>query len=208
VILALDVTDKSRALEVVNDTAKYIDAVKVGYPLILSTGIEIIGDLKKSGKPIIADLKVADVPHVSSEICRIATSAGADYVIIQGFLGRDVVKACSNVAAVFVVCDMSHPGALDFISSQSVEIARATRSYAQGIVAPATRPESIRNLRGIVGNLIIIAPGIKSQGAKVGSALKAGADFEIIGRAIYNSPDPVEEAKSIYRELKMEIKNG
>ncbi|MFQ5801045.1 MAG: orotidine-5'-phosphate decarboxylase [Candidatus Hydrothermarchaeales archaeon] len=202
IILALDVLERARAIKIVEEVADYIDAVKVGYPLILSVGLDIISELKGFEKPIIADFKIADVPHVSSEICRIATGAGADYAIVQGFLGRDVVEACSKAAEIFVVCDMSHPGALDFISPQSEEVARLAKEYAVGIVAPATRPQTIKKLREIVGNLIIIAPGVKAQGAEVGSAINAGADFEIVGRAIYNSPNPRSEAEGLYNQLK------
>lgn len=202
IILALDVLDKAKAIEIVKETAEYIDAVKVGYPLVLSTGIGVVSELKELGKPVITDFKVADVPHISSEICRIATNAGSDYVIVQGFLGEDVIKTCSEVANIFVVCEMSHPGALDFMAERAEDITRLAKLYAKGIVAPATRPQTIKKLRAIAGNLTIISPGVKAQGAEVGDAIKAGADFEIIGRAIYNSSDPRLEAEKIYRQLR------
>jgi orotidine-5'-phosphate decarboxylase len=187
---------------VVKKTSEYLGAIKVGYPLILSTGIDIIASLKEYEKPIIADFKVADVPHVSAEICKTAVEAGADYVIVQGFVGEDVVKACSRVADLIIVCDMSHPGSMEFISQHNREIAELANRYASGIVAPATRPQTIKKLREIVGKLTIISPGVKAQGAEVGSAIAAGADFEIIGRAIYNSQDPHREAMQIYNQLK------
>jgi orotidine-5'-phosphate decarboxylase len=199
--LALDVNGSENAIEVARKTANYIDAIKVGYPLVLSAGLEIIADLKKIGLPIIADFKVADVPHVSAEICRLATKAGADFVIVQGVMGRDVVEACSKIARLFVVSDMSHPGALDFISGHNQEIASLAKRFAEGIVAPATRPQTIKTLRSIVGDLIIISPGVKAQGAKVGSAISAGADFEIIGRAIYNSKDQTLAAEQIKNQI-------
>ncbi len=151
---------------------------------------------------MIADLKVADVPHISTEICRIATQAGADYVIVQGFLGEDVIESCSRAADIFVVCDMSHPGALDFITPNIEKIAEKAKKYASGIVGPATRPESIKTLKRITGELPLISPGVKAQGAEVGDAIRAGADFEIVGRAIYMSRDPADEAERIYKKLK------
>jgi orotidine-5'-phosphate decarboxylase len=201
VILALDVNGAKRAVEVASKTAEYIDAIKVGYPLILSAGLGIISDMKRFSLPIIADFKVADVPHVSAEICRLATKAGADFVIVQGVMGGDVVEACSKVARLFVVSDMSHPGALNYISGHNKEIAGLAKRFAEGIVAPATRPQTIKTLRSIVGDLIIISPGVKAQGAKVGSAIYAGADFEIIGRAIYSSPDPALAAEQIKNQI-------
>jgi orotidine-5'-phosphate decarboxylase len=195
IILALDATDRKKALEVCEQAAKYVDAIKVGYPLILAVGLDFIGELRRFGKPIIADLKVADIPEISRRICQQAVKKGADYVIIHGFVGEDVVKACSEVAEIFVVTEMSHPGANDFMATSSEEIGRMARKHAYGIVAPATRPEKIKKLREIVGGLVIISPGVKAQGAEVGDAIMAGADFEIVGRGIYQAEDPGKAAK-------------
>ncbi|MFQ6105594.1 MAG: orotidine-5'-phosphate decarboxylase [Candidatus Hydrothermarchaeaceae archaeon] len=194
IILALDVSDREKALKVCRETVDFIDAVKVGYPLVLSVGIAFIRKIRKLGKPVIADFKVADIPEISRKICRLATENGADYVVVQGFAGSDVVKACSKVAKIFVVADMSHPGGREFINKESERIAVMAKRYAAGIVAPATYPESIQELRKIVGNLTIISPGVKVQGAEVGSAIRAGADFEIIGRGIYYADNPRKAA--------------
>jgi len=37
-ILALDVTDKERAVTIARACAPHIDAIKIGYPLVLSAG--------------------------------------------------------------------------------------------------------------------------------------------------------------------------
>ncbi len=202
IILALDVEDSKRVLQICEEVAEYIDAVKVGYPLVLNTSLSTIKKLKNFNKPIIADFKVADIPEISKKICEIATKNGADYVIVHGFVGEDVVKACSEAAKIFVVAEMSHPGARDFMSSEAEKIAKIAKKYAYGIVAPATRLERIKQLRKIAGNIVIISPGIKAQGAAVGDAIKAGADFEIIGRGIYASQDPKKAAQEFADILK------
>jgi orotidine-5'-phosphate decarboxylase len=202
IILALDMEDAARALEVCGEVRGYIDAVKVGYPLVLSGGIGVLGKLRKLGKPVIADFKVADIPFISQKICEIAAKKGADYVIVQGFLGEDVVKACSEVAEIFVVTAMTHAGAGEFMEKETLRIAELARRHAYGIVAPATKPEMIKKLRSLVGDLAIISPGIKTQGAEVGSALKAGADYEIIGRGIYLAENPREAARGFYEAIR------
>jgi len=88
----------------------------------------------------------------------------------------------------------------------SVGISAIAKKYAYGVVAPATRPESIKKIRKIVGDMIIISPGIKVQGGKVGSALNVGADFEIIGRGIYDDKNPQSAAKIFYNEIKENFK--
>ncbi|NOZ76995.1 MAG: orotidine-5'-phosphate decarboxylase, partial [Euryarchaeota archaeon] len=198
VILALDVEDRVRALEVAEAAAAHIDAVKVGYPLVLNTGLGIIEELKAHGMPVIADFKVADIPPVSSAICRTAVRRGADYVIVQGFLGEDVVEACAREARIFVVTEMSHPGATRFMAPAAEEVAAMAKRHAFGIVAPATRPERITALRRIVGEeLTIISPGVAVQGGVPGDAIAAGADFEIVGRGIYAAEDPGKAARDM-----------
>lgn len=201
-ILALDVKSRAKALEICRETEEFVDAIKVGYPLVLAAGLGFMGKLKKFKKPLIADFKVADIPFISVEICELAVESGADYVIVHGFAGEDVIKACSKIVDIFVVAEMTHPGSKDFISKEAEKIAKMAKKHAYGIVAPATRPERIKKLRKIAGDLVIISPGVKAQGAEVGSAIKAGADFEIIGRKIYDSKDPKEAAKEFADILK------
>lgn len=201
-ILALDVKSRARALKVCKETKEFIDAIKVGYPLVLTAGLRFIKELKKFKKPVIADFKVADIPYISGGICELAVESGADYVIVHGFAGEDVVKACSEVADIFVVAEMSHPGSKDFISKEAEKIAKIARKYAYGVVAPATRPERVKRIREIAGDLVIISPGVKAQGAEVGDAIKAGADFEIIGRKICDSRNPKKAAQEFASILK------
>jgi orotidine-5'-phosphate decarboxylase len=202
IILALDMEDGDKAFTVCREVREYVDAIKVGYPLILSNGMDFMKELKKLGKPLIADFKVADIPWTSGKICEIAVREGADYVIVQGFLGEDVIKACSEIAEIFVVAEMTHPGAEEFMQREALRIAELAKKHAYGIVAPATRPERIKELRRVVGDLNIISPGIKAQGAEVGSALKAGADYEIIGRGICEAVNPREAARGFYEAIK------
>jgi orotidine-5'-phosphate decarboxylase len=69
-------------------------------------------------------------------------------------------------------------------------------------VAPATRPERIVALRKIIDNLEIISPGVGAQGGKASDAIRAGADYIIVGRAIYESTDPATAARKLVDEVK------
>lgn len=201
IVLALDLEDEGQALSVAKEVIEYIDAIKVGYPLILSSGIGVLKEMKGMGKPVIADLKVADIPLISSKICKLASDS--DYVIVHGFVGEDVVAECSKVASIFVVAEMSHPGAIEYMGGRlSDELASLAARYAVGIIAPATRPDRVKRLRSIVGDLLILSPGVRAQGAGVGDAIKAGADYEIIGRVIYEADDPRRAAEGFSRTLK------
>lgn len=207
IILALDVTSRADAVRVVEAVKDYVDAVKIGWPLILAVGPDIIGEIAKN-KDVICDLKIADIPNTNRLIVEQAMKRGASAVIAHGFTGDDSVKACIDAAKgqVFVLTEMSHPGAKQFTAPVADKLAALAKSVgARGIVAPATRPERIAELRKIIGDLEIISPGVGVQGGRASDALKAGADYIIVGRAIYEAPDPKAAAKALADEVKQSI---
>jgi orotidine-5'-phosphate decarboxylase len=73
---------------------------------------------------------------------------------------------------------------------------------ASGVIAPATRPERIKHIRELVGNLKILSPGVGAQGGSANAAIKAGADYVIVGRSIYNAEDPKAEAIKITEDIR------
>ncbi len=204
VILALDVTSREDALRVVGAVKDYVDAIKINWPLILAVGPEIIREM--SGfKDVICDLKIADIPNINRLIVEQAMSRGASSVICHGFVGEDSVRACVEAAKgqVFVLTEMSHPGGKQYTAPVADRLAALAKSAgARGIVAPATRPERIVALRKIIDNLEIISPGVGAQGGKASDAIKAGADYIIVGRAIYESTDPAAAARTLADEVK------
>lgn len=207
IILALDVTDREKALIVAEHVCEFVDSIKVGYPLILAAGIGIIKELAEFA-PVIADLKVADIPNTNRLICEQIFKAGADSIIVHGFTGMDSLDACIDVAYkydrnIFVVTEMSHPGGAEFTQAVAEDIAiMASECGAFGIVAPATRLERIKKLREIIGDeLAIISPGVGAQGGKASDAILAGADWVIIGRNIYAAISPKDAAKAFADEI-------
>ena len=50
-ILALDVPDRERALLVARACAPHLDAIKIGYPLVLSAGLSVARELDDLGLP-------------------------------------------------------------------------------------------------------------------------------------------------------------
>ncbi|MGQ9587444.1 MAG: orotidine-5'-phosphate decarboxylase [Thermoplasmata archaeon] len=203
IILALDVTSRESAMHVVEEVRDYVDAIKINWPLILAAGPEVIRDMSRI-KDVICDMKIADIPNTNRLIVEQAMSRGASAVIAHGFTGEDSVKACVDAAKgqVFVVTEMSHPGGRQFTAPIADKLAALAKAAgARGIVAPATRPERIADLRRIIGDLDILSPGVGAQGGKASDALRAGADYIIVGRAIYEASDPRAAAKALADEV-------
>ena len=204
VILALDETDPVKARSVANAVAPHVDAIKINWPLILSTGPAMITELSAL-RPVICDFKLADIPNTNRLITEQAIRRGAAGVIVQGFPGMDSVKAAVDAAAgaeVFVVTEMSHPGGREFTAPVADRIARmAVEAKASGVIAPATRPGRISEIRNIVGRLSILSPGVGAQGGSAADAIRAGADYVIVGRPVIADGNPREAARRIVREI-------
>ncbi len=205
-VLALDETDGGKALKVAESVAGIVDAVKINWPLVLSEGPQMITRLSEFSD-VICDFKVADIPNTVRLIVENAVSRGASAVIVHAFTGDDSLRAAveaSGDAEIYAVTEMSHPGAVMFTAKHAEEMAQlGVDCGVDGFIAPATRPERIRAVRSVVGpDKKILSPGVGAQGGKGSDAIAAGADYAIVGRAIYGSDDPRAAAESFAAEIR------
>jgi len=204
IILAMDLMDLKEAESVCESINQYIDTIKIGYPLTLAEGLSTIGFFKDNfDYKVICDYKVADIPATNEKIANQTFDAGADAIICHGFVGSDSVDACKTSAEdhggeVFLLTEMSHPGAIKFLQPNADEIARmGVEMGITNYVAPSTRPERLSEIRDIVGkDAFMISPGVGTQGGDPRETLKY-SNALIIGRSIYNAEDPEKATKDI-----------
>lgn len=209
IIVALDLQDMEVAMQVMDAVREEVDTVKIGYPLVLAQGLESIFTIKDEfGCQVIADFKVADIPETNLKIADLTFQAGADAIIVHGFVGDDSVQACmdsaqKNGGEVFLLTEMSHPGASEFIKPVSLEI--ATMGMEVGIknfVGPSTRLDRLEKIRNIIGpDSFLISPGIGTQGGNPKDTLNF-ADAIIIGRSIYLSKNPKLAIQAFINSIK------
>lgn len=206
-ILALDVTNKDKALEICKQVKHYINTIKIGYPLTLAEGLKIIKIIKDEfNANIICDYKVADIDATNSKICDLTFDAGADAIICHGFVGSDSVRACLDSAndhgkEIFLLTEMSHPGAKMFLQKDAEAIAKM--GVDMGItnyVAPATRLDRLSKIRDIAGDdACIISPGVGKQGGDAKKTLEFASAI-IVGRSIYESDNPALACEKIIKD--------
>ena len=96
-IVALDVKDAGTALRLAKECRDVADAVKIGWPLTLSAGPQMISRIAAEAD-VICDFKIADIPPISASITAAAFALGAKGVICHGFAGEDSVRACVEAA--------------------------------------------------------------------------------------------------------------
>lgn len=209
IILAMDIMDLKEALNVTEQVSKYINTIKIGYPLTLVAGLECINIFKENfDLQVISDFKVADIPATNEKICQATFNANSDAIIAHGFTGKDCVKACLDTATtknkeLFLLTEMSHPGAKMFIQEHANDIAKMGIELGiKNYVAPSTRPERLNEIRKIIGkDSFMISPGVGTQGGDPKETLKY-SDALIIGRSIYQAKDPENATKNIINDIK------
>ncbi len=184
-------------------------AFKVGLPLLLRTGVDKLRDLFSAvNNMLIADLKLADIGDVMTYVIEVLAESGVNSVIAHAFIGREgaldklVQKSKEVGIKPILVVSMSHPGSIRFIDKHLGELVEEALDLGVwGVVAPATRTEVVRLVRDLARDkLLIFSPGVGAQGAEPGSAICAGADYEIVGRAVTNSPRPREALETVVSE--------
>jgi len=166
---------------------------------------------------ISTDCKINDVGYTNRAIAEYYFKAGFDAVIANPFVGWDeglqpvFEVAESKRRGVILLVYMSHKGAPEGYGQtirdpkterhilQYVAFARKALEWkADGAVVGATYPEKIREVHSILKNSVpIFSPGIGAQGGDVETAVKAGARYLIVGRAITLAEDPAETTRII-----------
>jgi len=206
-IIALDVFEETKALEIAKNISDMVFAVKINWPLILGAGPGIISKLSRF-TPVICDLKIADIPNTNSLITQKVHQMGAYGVIAHAFVGGDSLRAVVESARgikVLAVVAMSHPGASDFMEKDlDGLLSLALKSGVDGFIAPGNNPSMIRRVREKSMNKPIVSPGIGAQGGNAVEAVMNGTDYVIVGRSVYESANP----EQVVGELNWQISEG
>lgn len=206
IIFAADIVDKNRLLRTIEKVVNYISGIKIGNTVLYQHGWPILKEIKNVvDLPIIADLKLMDIPKIASEQTSSAIKAGADGVMVCGVTGVDTLNACCEAIdekMLFVFTQFTHESGIisDELADKCLSLATEIGCY--GVQVPGTRPDRIKEVRErLGGDIVIITCGVGAQGPEYGSAISAGANYEIIGRLIYNSVNPDIIAESIYDKI-------
>ena len=201
IIFALDVYDHDTAISLADSVGNKVFAIKVNWPIILENGIKIVKELSKYSR-IICDFKLADIDNTVKLITEKVRDNDAYGIISHSFTGLDSLRAAVKSAGnmkVFSVVSMSQESYIDSITEELIKTSREAGVY--GLVAPGNRPYYLKKVKEHSDGMKIISPGVGAQGGDIVSAIMLGADYVIIGRSIYSSPDPVEALDNYNKNL-------
>ncbi len=223
IIIALDPPKGVNAFDwsknIIKETKDLVTGYKIGLPLLLR--LNSINELKEIAKLMydselrIVDLKLADIGSIMVSTVEPLISLGFNSFIAHAFVGLDQglldlsLFLRENNCNLITVVSMSHKGSQDIMDENLDKLLDISiKASSWGVVIGATKPDVISYARKYFSSrnvdMKILSPGIGVQGARPGSALEVGADYEIIGRLITRAKDPrakVIELSKIYKEL-------
>ncbi len=230
-IVALDMNDINKIKMLVDKLQGLVKYYKIGAIPFTYFGPEIVKFLKDRSLKVMLDLKYHDIPNTVARACEGAMQMGVDMLTLHisgGFMMmEEVVKAVSLISdvrktpkpkllGITVLTSIDEAYFKDLfgdvkrtIEEQVVFLARLAQSA--GLDGVVVSPKEIEHIRQACGrDFLIVTPGIRSEGEEIddqartmsaSQAIKAGADFIVVGRPIVAAKDPLHSAKDIIKEI-------
>jgi orotidine-5'-phosphate decarboxylase len=217
-IAAIDTADRTRAAAMAQAVASHCGLVKLGLEYFLAHGPA--GLIAAGGAPVFLDLKLHDIPNTVAGAVRSLLPLNVDMLTVHASGGGAMVAAAAKAAAeaaappkilaVTVLTSMdaaalAETGVAGGTTQQVLRLARlALDNGADGLVCSAHEIAPLRDAFG--AKPILVVPGIRPAGSATNDqarvmtpeqAVRAGADYLVVGRPIFSAPDPAAAAAAI-----------
>jgi orotidine-5'-phosphate decarboxylase len=225
-IVALDTPVLAEAEALVARLAGVVAHFKVGSPLFTAAGPVAVEMVHRRGGRVFLDLKYHDIPAAVAGGVRSAARLGVGLLTVHASGGTAMLRAAVEAAAaagrdrprilaVTVLTSLDRAplqrelGVPMAVEGHAVHLAGLARDAGcDGVVAS---PREAARLRGLLGrDVLIVTPGIRPTGSAVDDqartatpslAVRAGADYLVVGRPITGATDPAGAAAAILAEI-------
>jgi len=224
VIVALDYSVGSSALDLARRLSPKLCRVKVGKELFTSSGPALVEELQNLGFEVFLDLKFHDIPSTVAGAVRVAAGLGVWMVNVHASGGKRMMSAAGDAVAAFSQrplligvtvltsmsdADLSELGYSETTQDRVLRLARlASESGLDGVVCSALEASAVRQTRG--NEFCLVTPGIRMAGddgadqrrvVTPSDALAMGANYLVIGRPITAAVDPLEALERVHYQL-------
>jgi orotidine-5'-phosphate decarboxylase len=230
VLVALDVPGLPEADRLIERIDGIVTGCKIGSQLFTAAGPVAVERALKRGLRVFLDLKFHDIPNTVSGAVREATRMGVFMLNVHASGGRAMMRAAADAAtaasketgAARPIClgvtvltsidraDLQRDlGVVTTVEAHVLQLAE--RAAGAGLDGCVASPREIRALRNLLPRgWVIVTPGVRPAGGDAqdqartdtpGAALRAGADYLVVGRPITAAPDPARAAEAIVAEL-------
>ncbi|HOX09552.1 MAG TPA: orotidine-5'-phosphate decarboxylase [Candidatus Omnitrophota bacterium] len=228
-IVALDMKTLDEAAMMVKKLSPAVRVFKVGMGLFTAYGPDAVKMVHDKGAKVFLDLKFHDIPNTVAHAVRSAAKLGVFMMNIHAMGGSEMMSAASSAAAeaaaanpgnrpillgvtVLTSMDQASIGEIGVdrkIGEEVITLARLAKDAGlDGVVASPNETSLIRQNLG--KDFVIVTPGIRPAGSEKGdqkrtmapdSAIRAGADYIVVGRPVIEAKDPAGAAKNIIKEM-------
>jgi len=223
-ILALDVDGIDEASGLVKELSGMISTFKVGSELFSSVGPDAVRMIHDFGCRVFLDLKFFDIPNTVFRAVKSLSRLGVYMLNVHALGGSTMMRAAKEAASEFsespLIMGVTLLTSLDredldevgfsFSVSDSVEkLAKMAKdSGLDGVISSPHEAGGIK--RDLGENFLVVTPGVRPAWAEAHDqkrvmtpkeALSSGADFIVVGRPVYASPDPKGAAERIIEEI-------
>ncbi|HYO99871.1 MAG TPA: orotidine-5'-phosphate decarboxylase [Pyrinomonadaceae bacterium] len=229
-IIALDVETAEEARRLFALLGSQAGMFKIGSQLFTAAGRGFVREIVERGGRVFLDLKFHDIPNTVAAASREAVRLGVSLFNVHaaggGEMMRRAAEATTEIAeregferpqliAVTVLTSanagvLAETGVAGDLEAQVKRLAElAASSGMDGVVAS---PHEIALVRSVVAreDFLVVTPGVRPAAAShddqkrvmtPAEAVRAGADYIVVGRAILNAPDPVRAVREIVSEM-------
>lgn len=227
IIVALDLPGAREALRMVDRLGDAVVRYKVGSELFTRSGPSVVEALHGRGKRVFLDLKFHDIPHTVAGAVRAAADLEVELLTLHATGGTGMMTAALEAAGEdgprllgvtlltsFSASDVEAVWAKELRSIRE-EVARvagiAAEAGLHGVVASAAEAEVLKRRHG--PDFLVVTPGIRPAGGVTGDqvrtatpaeAVRAGADYLVVGRPVIQSKDPAGVVESMRDEMAAE----
>mgnify|MGYP001454167945 FL=1 len=218
-IVALDVPDALAGLALAEKLGDAVSFYKIGLGMLTGGGLGLANELKQEhGKRIFLDMKLFDIGATVENAVRGLAQFDLDFLTVHG--DPNVVRAAKEgasgtdlkILAVTILTSLDRadldanlikPGAMQDLVTERAK--RALAAGADGVIASPQEAAVIRALPEAKGRLIV-TPGVRPTGSDAGDqkriatpakAITNGADHIVVGRPIWQAPDPRQATQTI-----------
>lgn len=229
IIVALDTPSLDVSARMVEDLAGLVSFFKVGFELFTAHGWEAVRQVRKTGARVFLDLKLHDIPNTVSKTVAVLCEHEVDMVTLHALGGKEMMRRASAMVRERIPNPSRRPLLLavtvltshsDEDLSEDLGIRRSLREQVRALADAAqecgmsgviSSPQETAMLREqMPENFLIVTPGVRPHGSPSSDqkrvfapdeALRAGADYLVIGRPITGAAKPREEALRIIRSM-------
>ena len=229
IIAALDVPTAEEALKLAQEIAPAVGAFKIGKELFTSAGPDIVKRARDTGAAVFLDLKFHDIPNTVAKAAAAAVRLDVQMLTLHASGGSEMMRAAEQAAqqtaqqlgrtaplVLGVTVLTSHDagslaeiGCEPNVGRQVERLSQlAAKSGLRGLICSPLELVALRQI--LPAGMQLVTPGIRTGAEKADdqkrtltprAALQAGANWLVIGRPIYATPNPRLAAEQILASL-------